>query len=343
MFSSPRSDRSRLVAAWLFFMVCLVLAMVVVGGATRLTGSGLSITEWKPVTGVLPPLNAQAWAIEFAKYQAIPQYQLINKGMGLEAFKVLFWWEWAHRLLGRLIGAAFALPFVLLLVLKQIPRRLIWRCWALLGLGGLQGLVGWWMVASGLVDRVSVAPERLTVHLGLALLLFMGLIWTALEAAYGEARAPHRRSAWPLAAAALLGFVYLQSLLGALVAGNHAGLIYNDWPLMNGQFFPKDYTAGQGFWPFHAQAAVQFHHRMGAYILLGLSLAFAALGVRSQRLASTAKGLAVLLASLVVLQAGFGIATLMARVPVWMGIVHQAGAALVLAAAVVLAWRARRA
>jgi len=343
MLSSSRFDRSRLVAVWLFFMACLVLAMVVVGGATRLTGSGLSITEWKPVTGVLPPLSAQAWAIEFAKYQAIPQYQLINKGMSLDAFKALFWWEWAHRLLGRLVGTAFALPFVVLLLVKQIPRRLVWRCWALLGLGGLQGLVGWWMVSSGLADRVSVAPERLTVHLGLALILFMGLIWTALEAAYGEARPKQQRSTWPLAAAGLLGFVYLQSLLGALVAGNHAGLIYNDWPLMNGQFFPKDYTAGQGFWPFHAQAAVQFHHRMGAYALLGLSLAFAVIGARSKGLVAPAKGLAIVLAGLVVLQAGFGIATLMAQVPVWMGVVHQTGAALVLAAAVVLAWRAQRA
>ena len=336
-------DRSRLVAAWLGFMALLVLAMVIVGGATRLTGSGLSITEWKPVTGVLPPLDAQAWATEFAKYRTIPQYQFINRGMSLDDFKTLYWWEWGHRLLGRLVGAAFFVPFAALLVSKQIPQRLVWRCWALLGLGGLQGLVGWWMVASGLADRVSVAPERLTVHLGLALFLFVCLIWTALEAGFGPGRSAARSSKWPALAMGLLGLVYVQSLLGALVAGNHAGLVYNDWPLMNGQFFPKDYTAGQGFWPFHAQAAVQFHHRMGAYLLLAAALTFAGLALRSKDLAPGVKAWSIGLAGLVLLQAVFGIATLMAQVPVWMGIVHQAGAALVLGTATVLAWRARRA
>jgi cytochrome c oxidase assembly protein subunit 15 len=336
------NDRSRLVAAWLGFMVLLVLAMVIVGGATRLTGSGLSITEWKPVTGILPPLDSQAWAAEFAKYQTIPQYQFINRGMSLEAFKTLYWWEWAHRLLGRLVGATFFVPFAALLVLKQIPQRLVWRCWALLGLGGLQGLVGWWMVASGLADRVSVAPERLTVHLGLALFLFVCLIWTALEAGFGQARPVARASRWPLAAFCLLVLVYVQSLLGALVAGNHAGLIYNDWPLMNGQFFPKDYLAGPGFWPFHSQAAVQFHHRMGAYLLLIAVFGFAGLALRARGLSPATKAWGLGLAALVLLQAGFGIATLMLRVPVWMGIVHQTGAALVLGAATILAWRARR-
>jgi cytochrome c oxidase assembly protein subunit 15 len=344
MFSSSyAADRSRPVAIWLFLTALLVLAMVVVGGATRLTDSGLSITEWKPVTGVLPPLSDQAWAVEFAKYQRIPQYQMINQGMSLEAFKGIFWWEWAHRLLGRVVGAAFALPMLVFLALNWIPRRLVWRCWALFGLGGLQGLVGWWMVSSGLAQRVSVAPERLTVHLGLALFLYACLIWTALEAAFGAARSPQQRSTWPQAALGLLVLVYVQSLLGALVAGNDAGLVYNDWPLMNGSFFPKDYTAAQGFWPFHAQAAVQFHHRIGAYILLALVLVFASLALRAERLAPSAKALALLLAVSVCMQAGFGIVTLMARVPVWMGVVHQAGAALVLAAAVWLAWRARRA
>jgi cytochrome c oxidase assembly protein subunit 15 len=319
----------------------MVLAMVVVGGATRLTDSGLSITEWKPVSGALPPLNDQAWAVEFAKYQQIPQYKLLNKGMSLEAFKSIFWWEWGHRLLGRLVGVVFALPFLVFLALKQIPRRLIWRCWVLLGLGGLQGLVGWWMVSSGLSKRVSVAPERLTTHLGLALILLCALVWTALEAWKGQER-PASRSRWPLVAAGLAGFVYLQSLMGALVAGNDAGLVYNDWPLMNGAFFPTDYFASQGFWLFHAQAAVQFNHRIGAYLLLATALACAVLVRRSRDVAPATKTMFTVLAALVSGQALMGIATLVWRVPLSLGVLHQAGAAIVLASAVGLAWRARR-
>src|SRR5687767_931680 len=162
-------ERSRLVASWLFAVAAVVFAIVVVGGATRLTGSGLSITEWRPVTGVVPPLSEAGWTAEFAKYQRIPQFTQLNASMDLAGFKAIYWWEWAHRLLGRLAGVVFAVPFLIFLALKQIPRRLIWRCWVLLALGGLQGAVGWWMVSSGLAGRVSVAPERLATHLGLAL------------------------------------------------------------------------------------------------------------------------------------------------------------------------------
>ncbi|MES2723089.1 MAG: COX15/CtaA family protein, partial [Pseudomonadota bacterium] len=173
MTSILRSDRSRPVALWLFAVALLVLAMVVVGGATRLTDSGLSITEWKPVTGALPPMSAGDWNEEFARYREIPQYQQLNKGMSLEAFKAIYWWEWGHRLLGRLVGAAFAIPFAYFLIRRQLPKRLIWRCAVLFALGGLQGAIGWWMVSSGLSQSqlVSVAPERLTVHLGLAFAL----------------------------------------------------------------------------------------------------------------------------------------------------------------------------
>ena len=194
MTSFLRSDRSRPVAVWLFIVAALVLAMVVVGGATRLTDSGLSITQWKPVTGALPPMSAQDWADEFALYKAIPQYQQVNKGMTLEAFKAIYWWEWSHRLLGRLVGAAFALPFAYFLIRREMPRRLIVRCAGLFLLGGLQGAVGWWMVVSGLVDRVSVAPERLAIHLGLAFALLGALVWTALTP--GRAQ-PARRSPVP--------------------------------------------------------------------------------------------------------------------------------------------------
>lgn len=342
MTSFLRSDRSRAVAIWLFSVAALVLAMVVVGGATRLTGSGLSITEWKPISGVIPPLSDAAWAAEFKNYQRIPQFHLVNPDMTVETFKTIFWWEWAHRLLGRLVGFAFAAPFVAFLALRQIPRRLIWRCVVLFGLGGLQGVVGWWMVASGLVERVTVAPERLTIHLGLALLLFCALIWTGLEAWSGKSRG-EARGPWGAAAAGLAALVYVQSLLGGLVAGNSAGQIYNDWPFMNGALFPKDY-AGHGLWGTlaHSQAAVQFNHRIVAYVLFLCAISFAVAAIRSRDAAAPVRGLGVLLATLVTMQAGLGIATLMTHVPLALGALHQFGAVVVLAAAMVLAWRARR-
>ena len=342
MTSFLRSDRSRPVAIWLLLVALLVLAMVVVGGATRLTGSGLSITEWKPVTGVIPPLSQDDWESAFAAYRKIPQYSRLNAGMSLGAFKSIYWWEWAHRLLGRLVGAAFLIPFVVFLVRRDVPRRLIWRCAGLFVLGGLQGLAGWWMVVSGLAERISVAPERLAIHLGLAFALFGALIWTALDAEAGGARQtlPSPWSRWSIV---LLALVYLQVLLGALVAGNHAGLVYNDWPLMNGALFPKDY-AGQGLWATlaHSQAAVQLHHRLLAYLVLIAAVAGAVLAARTRYLPGASKRLAVLLAVAVVVQAVLGVATLMTAVPLALGLLHQIMAAMVLACAVAFAWRVRR-
>jgi cytochrome c oxidase assembly protein subunit 15 len=342
MTSFLRSDRSRPVAIWLFTIALLVLAMVVVGGATRLTGSGLSITEWKPVTGAIPPLSQADWATAFARYKTIPQYAQVNAGMSLAAFKAIYWWEWSHRLLGRLLGAVFLIPFVVFLLRREIPKRLVWRCALLFALGGLQGLVGWWMVASGLDHRISVAPERLAVHLGLAFALFIALIWTALDAWAGGARQT-LPSPWGRRSAVLLGLIYFQILLGALVAGNDAGLIDNDWPLMNGVLFPRDY-AGPGIWATlaHSQAAVQLHHRLGAYVLLIAAVACAIGAWRSRYLAATSKALAVGLGGAVVLQAGLGIATLMTRVPLALGLLHQLTAAVVLAVATAFAWRVRR-
>lgn len=342
MTSFLRSDRSRPVAVWLFIVAVLVLAMVVVGGATRLTDSGLSITQWKPVTGALPPMSTKDWAGEFARYRQIPQYTQLNRGMSLEAFKAIYWWEWSHRLLGRLVGAAFAVPFVYFLVRKALPRRLIWRCVVLFGLGGLQGAVGWWMVASGLTERVSVAPERLMVHLGLAFLLLAGLVWAALEAWEGQARvsvpSPWTKRSW-----VLLGLVFLQILLGALVAGNDAGLVYSDWPLMNGAVFPRDYV-GATLWATlaHSQAAVQFHHRLLAYGLLITSVAAAVGASRSRYLAPASIWLAYGLCTGVLIQAILGIVTLMSHVPLWLGVLHQITAALVLALATAFCWRVRR-
>ena len=333
-------DQSRAVAIWLFVCAALVFAMVVVGGVTRLTGSGLSITEWKPILGALPPLNAADWNEAFEKYRAIPQYVQVNAGMSLDEFKVIFWWEWAHRLLGRFIGAAFALPFAAFLVLGRMPRRLILRCLVLLALGGLQGLIGWWMVSSGLSERVDVAPERLTVHLGLALVIFMGLIWTGLEAWNGES---HSRSptGWSRGAAILLGAVFVQCLLGGLVAGAKAGFVYTDWPLMNGAVLPP-VEWGQGGLAFlHDQALVQFNHRLGAYALLIGGTIYAVQAWR-WRLAEGLGAAAFAVAAALWLQALMGIATLMNATPLWLGALHQAGAALVLAAATLNLWLVRR-
>lgn len=341
MTSFLRADRSRPVAIWLFIVAALVLAMVVVGGATRLTDSGLSITQWKPVTGALPPMSAQDWAAEFARYKEIPQYQQVNAGMTLEAFKTIYWWEWSHRLLGRLVGAAFALPFAYFLLRGELPRRLIVRCAGLFILGGLQGAVGWWMVASGLVDRVSVAPERLMIHLGLAFALLGALVWTALDAWSGAPRQTVP-SPWNKGALALVGLIFVQILLGALVAGNDAGLVYNDWPLMNGALFPADY-AGQGLWGTlaHSQAAVQFHHRMVAYLLTVVGVLMAWVAARSP-LPGVAQILGVATGGAILLQAVLGVITLVFGVPIWLGIAHQVAAAIVLSLAVAFAWRVRR-
>jgi len=342
MTSFLRSDRSRPVAIWLAIVALFVLSMVVVGGATRLTDSGLSITEWKPVAGALPPMNAKDWNDEFARYKEIPQYKLVNRGMSLGEFKQIYWWEWGHRLLGRVLGAVFVIPAAWFLIRQELPRWLIPRMGVLLVLGGLQGLVGWWMVASGLSDRVSVAPERLATHLGLAFILLSALVWTALDAWAGAPRQTIP-SPWVKASFGLTGLIYLQILLGALVAGNDAGLVYNDWPLMNGAIFPADY-AGTGIWSTlaHSQAAVQFNHRIFAYLLTGVTVAFVVQAMRSPYLLPEAKRLALALGAVVGLQVLLGIVTLMSHVPIVLGMAHQITAAILLAVSVAFVWRVRR-
>ncbi len=342
MISFLSSDRSRPVAVWLFAVAALVLAMVVVGGATRLTGSGLSITEWKPVTGAIPPLSEADWQAEFARYRQIPQYAQLNAGMTLAQFKWIYGWEWSHRLLGRVIGVAFLAPFAWFAWKRELPRRLFVRLGLIFLLGGLQGAVGWWMVASGLDHRVSVAPERLMVHLGLAFALLGALVWTGLDCWAGSARQT-LPSPWGRRAVGLVGLIYLQILLGALVAGNDAGLIYTDWPLMNGALIPDDYWAG-GLWPTlaHSQGAVQLHHRLVAYILTVAALLAGAAAWRSTYLARQSKLLGAGLAAAVLAQAALGVATLMARAPLALGIAHQLAAAAVFTLAIGFAWRVRR-
>jgi len=342
MTSFLRSDRSRAVAIWLFAVAAVVLAMVVVGGSTRLTGSGLSITHWSPIRGVIPPLDAAQWQAEFERYKTIPQYKLVNSGMTLGQFKGIYWWEWTHRLLGRLLGVVFFVPFVVFAVRREVPRRLLLRLAGIFVLGGLQGLVGWWMVASGLADRVYVAPERLMIHLGLAFALLGALVWTGLDAWAGWARQT-LPSPWGRRALWLVSLIFFQVLLGALVAGNHAGLIYNDWPLMNGRFLPADY-AGPGVWATlaHSQGAVQLHHRLVAYLLVVVVLVFGTAAWRSSYLARDAKLLALAVTGAVLFQACLGIATLMMVVPILLGVAHQVMAAVTLCLATAFAWRVRR-
>ncbi len=335
------TTQSRPVAVWLFLCAALVFAMVVVGGVTRLTGSGLSITEWKPIMGAIPPLNHEDWLIAFEKYKAIPQYQLVNAGMTLQEFQGIFWWEWLHRLIGRMIGVVFALPFFAFLIFRKMPRRLVWRSAVLLALGGLQGLIGWWMVSSGLSERVDVAPERLAVHLGLAFVIFSGLIWTGLEAWAGQHYNRASRG-WSVGATLLLAVVFLQCMLGALVAGAKAGMVFTDWPLMNGAVFPPVDWAKGSIAFLHDQGLVQFNHRLGAYGLLIFATAYAVNAWR-WRLAEGAGGAAFVLAIAVWIQAGLGIVTLVHAVPITLGAVHQSVAAVVLGLATLNLWLVRRA
>jgi cytochrome c oxidase assembly protein subunit 15 len=322
----------------------LVALMVVVGGLTRLTDSGLSITAWKPIHGALPPLSQAEWEEELAAYRLIPEYQKINKGMTLEEFKTIFWWEWGHRNLGRLIGLAFFVPFVAFLFLRRIERPWIPRLILLFVLGGLQGFVGWWMVASGLTERTDVSQYRLVAHLSLALVIYCGLIWTALE--IGAWRAGETLSAgaqklfpWSLA---FLGVVFGQIMLGGFVAGTDAGMTYNTWPLMDGQFIPEGYWGFDPWWlsPFEQIQAIQFNHRIGGYVVFGAAIALWWYARRSGDAKIARLGDIVL--AVTTAQVFIGIATLLAVMPLWLAAMHQFGAVVLLTAAVAFAFALKR-
>jgi len=332
----PFSPNRRAVGWWLIALALLVAAMVVVGGLTRLIGSGLSITEWHPVTGAIPPLSAEAWNSEFAKYQHIPQYLLEHRGMSVAEFKTIYWWEWTHRFLGRFIGFAFLLPFLYFAVTRSIARSDWPRMVLLFALGGLQGFVGWWMVESGLETRVSVSQYRLAIHLGVAILLFGALLWTALDYLRLPAPLPRNESKYRLRpfAWALVALVYVQMLLGALVAGLHAGFIYNTWPSMDGRAFPEGAFAGAPWWSdfFEDAGLAQFDHRIVAYVLVAGTAAFWLAERRSHRqdaLLTSANALA----AIVLLQIALGVATLLAQAPLPLAALHQAVALAVFAAA----------
>lgn len=321
MAATSRSFRP--VKIWLFVVALLVAVMVLVGGATRLTESGLSITEWKPVTGTLPPLSQQDWEAEFEKYKQIPQYQQINRGMSLDEFKTIFYWEWGHRLLGRIIGIVFLVPLIYFWVRGYLTRELAPRLLLLFLLGGFQGFIGWWMVASGLVDRVSVAPYRLAIHLTFAFFLFAALIWVArsLSPARGEAVPEGVKKG----AKVVLALAFVQVFLGAIVAGLDAGLSFTTWPLMDGRFIPawNSLTPMEPVWRnlFENPMTAQFVHRMAAYALF----VAAGLHVAQARSTPVVKS-AVVLFGLVTLQAVIGIATLVHTVPISLALLHQFGA-----------------
>ncbi len=329
-----RRDRA-MIRTWLGVVILMIVAMIVVGGATRLTNSGLSITEWKPIHGVVPPLNAAEWQEEFDKYRQIPQYQQINKGMSLDAFKSIFWWEWAHRLLGRLIGAVFFVPLVFFWVTGRIEKNLVPPLIGLFVLGGLQGAVGWWMVASGLVNRVDVSQYRLATHLTLACFILAATVWVrrGLGADDGDAR--DRVAPLKGMATFLIVLVFVQIFLGGLVAGLDAGFTYNTWPLMDGALIPSRVYEYEPVWRsvFEDVMTVQFDHRMVAYLLLVAAFihAFQAFRVAP---GSRAARRARFLALLVIAQAGIGVMTLLMVVPIDLALTHQFGAAVVLIAAV---------
>ncbi len=333
--SAPERGTSA-VRVWLLAVAALVFLMVTVGGATRLTGSGLSITEWKPIMGVIPPLTEADWQEAFAKYRQIPQYTQLNRGMSLEAFKAIFWWEWGHRFLGRLVGAAFLVPFVVFVALGYVRRSLVPKLAGLFLLGGLQGAIGWYMVASGLSERVSVSQYRLALHLGLAILILGALIWTALS--LEENRAAHRASSKVRFGAGLLSsLTFLQILLGAFVAGMKAGFGYNTWPLMDGQLVPAGLFIMEPWYAnlFENAMTVQFNHRLAAYLLTAAALWQAWATMRENGPGSLwMRRSAAILAGAVLLQVVLGIATLLAQVPLSLGLLHQAGAAAVFAIAV---------
>jgi cytochrome c oxidase assembly protein subunit 15 len=320
---SPSSQLAgrRAVALWLMLCAAMVFAMVLIGGITRLTESGLSIVEWQPLMGAVPPLSEADWQALFEKYRQSPQFRQVNQGMTLAEFKTIFWWEYIHRLWGRLIGVAFLGPFLWFLQRRAVSGALAWKLAGIFALGGLQGAMGWYMVESGLVDRPEVSQYRLTAHLALALLIYALLLWTAWGLR-GERRAT--AAGLKRGASALLVLIALTILMGGFVAGLDAGLVYNTFPLMEGRIVPPDYLSTGPWWrdPFENRATAQFHHR----VLAEATVIAAVLFAWRAWAAAPVRGLAAALALVALLQAGLGVVTLLLTVPLPLAALHQAGA-----------------
>lgn len=333
--SQQTTGKPHAVAAWLLLCCALLLAMIVVGGVTRLTHSGLSITEWQPIVGTWPPLTDADWRVAFEKYRATPEYLQINRGMSLEAFKHIFWWEYSHRLLGRAIGVAFLLPYLWFLLRRRVPPGYATPLFGIFLLGGLQGALGWYMVASGLVDDPRVSPLRLTAHLALAIAIFGAMLWVALSLLYPTRanRPGPRRLAF-----VLCGLVFLMIVAGGLVAGTRAGFAYNTFPVMNDHWVPPELFALE---PWYANftnnvATVQFDHRVLAWVLVALTpLLWWRTRIESSN--AGARLAADLLLAMLALQFALGVTTLLLAVPLPLAAAHQAGAVLLFAAALNLA------
>jgi cytochrome c oxidase assembly protein subunit 15 len=337
-----RQDRP--VALWLLACCAMIFAMAVIGAITRLSESGLSIMEWAPVTGILPPLSTAEWERVFALYRQIPEYQETNAGMSLAEFKTIFWWEYIHRVWGRLIGAVFLIPFLWFLLRRRLRRSLVPHLAAMFALGGLQGLLGWYMVASGFAGRTDVSQYRLVAHLGMAVLIYGYILWVALgllnpaPAPSSDARAGALRGGL----IALAALVALTLASGGFVAGLNAGMTYNTFPLMDGDLVPAGYSDLQP-WAlnlFENLAAVQFNHRALAVLTLAAALA---LWVWSRRLALSprAQSACSLVAAMALVQFGLGVSALLLVVPVWLGALHQAGALALLTLALIAVHRLR--
>ena len=340
--AAPGRVRARSLAPvrlWLYLLAALVVGMVAVGGATRLTGSGLSITEWRPVTGAIPPLSETAWAAEFEKYRASPQYQLLNRGMNLAEFRFIYWWEWAHRQLGRFLGLAFFAPLLWFWAKGHLTRGLALTLLGVGALGGLQGAVGWIMVASGLEPGMTaVAPIKLALHLLIASAILAALLWVATGL---RERAPrrisgHRDGALRRGACILLALIFLQIALGGLVAGSKAGLTYNTWPLMDGRLVPPlDGLFAVTPWVENFVdnvALVQLNHRLAAYAVVAFAIWHA---VQARGADAATFGRAGVLAAIALAQMTLGIVTLLLAVPLWAGLAHQLLAMALLGTAVV--------
>lgn len=320
--------RQRLIGFWLLLMGGMVVVMVVLGGLTRLTDSGLSMVEWRPVTGWLPPLSHAAWEEAFAAYRAFPEYQKVNAGMTLAQFQDIYWLEYVHRLWGRLIGVAFALPLIVFIVRRWIDRALAWKLVGIFLLGGLQGAVGWFMVKSGMIDRPDVSQYRLVAHLGMALVIYGAILWVAMGLLAGPAPSTSPVSSRVAnRARALAGLVFLTMLSGGFVAGLDAGYAYNTFPLMDGELIPAEAFGLSPWWRslFEDVATVQFMHRLLAMTTLGAVLAFR-LSLRGIALPASSRRATNLLAAWVVVQFALGVATLLSFVALPLAALHQASA-----------------
>ena len=345
MTGTARAQYDRQIASWLLICAAVIFGMILLGGVTRLTNSGLSMVEWKPLMGAVPPLSEEAWQESFEKYKQFPEYRRVNLGMTVHEYKSIFMYEYLHRLLGRLIGVIFLLPMLYFAIRGRIKPGLTPKLLVLFFLGACQGLLGWYMVKSGLVDNPRVSQYRLTAHLGLAFAIYAYMFWLALELLSppgGGAADPARRyGGWALV---LAGVVYLMILSGGLVAGTRAGFAYSTWPLMGTTFVPPGLYAGTPAWldAFEDITTIQFNHRMFAYLVFLLLVTFAVVVWRRTRHRKVRLALGLMVTALL-LQVTLGISTLLLHVPLYLAAAHQGGAVLLLSATLFVAHSLRRA